>query len=63
MLQTHVNNDIYNKYCLIHNNINFNTFNSEDSVQIPSASSDLSQHVLKIKFQRTLPKRFETTGF
>ena len=21
MLQTHVNNDIYNKYCLIHNNI------------------------------------------
>ena len=20
MLQTHVNNDIYNKYCLIHNN-------------------------------------------
>ena len=21
MLQTHVNNDIYNKYCLIHNNV------------------------------------------
>ena len=21
MLQTHVNNDIYNKYCLIHNNM------------------------------------------
>ena len=23
MLQTHVNNDIYNKYCLIHNISNF----------------------------------------
>ena len=21
MLQTHVNNDIYNKYCLLHNNV------------------------------------------
>ena len=24
MLQTHVKNDIYNKYCLIHNNIHVN---------------------------------------
>ena len=24
MLQTRVNNDIYNKYCLVHNNMNMN---------------------------------------
>ena len=26
VLQTHVNNDIYNKYCLIHNNLRLQNF-------------------------------------
>ena len=50
MLQTHVNNDIYNKYCLTHNNINtlvsepHSNFTLHTIPQYPSTSSPLSQY-------------------
>ena len=34
MLQTHVNNDIYNKYCLIHNNL-YDTVSRLRTVVLP----------------------------
>ena len=38
MLQTHVHNNIYNKYCLIHNTLHFMNVRNVDCIDVSNVS-------------------------
>ena len=56
MLQTHVKNDIYNKYCLIHNNSLTHKLSSNVSRAFPSENHILHAFVRLVSMYRRIIK-------